>query len=188
MTRTHANTYLLYSSAGGAHFIVMDNLFVKKTLAIYLVYLCEPETMLRFSIPESVCQCHLYRVLDIWILLHHFSASWRPARNSSSAWTIFLLPYFLSSLQNNNPPQCVFKRKKYIYQRNFMFFFTRAENNQSLQLWEIIVILIQIANTIESEYGWNGNYDRNDGFSTPQIENKRRKNILFFFTRILSQD
>jgi len=28
------------------------------------------------------------------------------------------------------------------------------------------------------KYGFNGNYDGNDGFSRPQIENKTRKNLL----------
>jgi len=42
---------------------------------------------------------------------------------------------------------------------------------------------------VESKYGSNENHGRNDGFST-QIENKIRKNTLFFSTRIrcLSQD
>jgi len=46
---------------------------------------------------------------------------------------------------------------------------------------------------VGSKYGSNENYDendKNDGFSTPQTENKTRKNSLFFFTRMqcLSQD
>jgi len=36
-------------------------------------------------------------------------------------------------------------------------------------------------NILRFKYGSNGNYDGNDGFSTPQIENKTRKNTLFFF-------
>jgi len=35
---------------------------------------------------------------------------------------------------------------------------------------------------VESEYGSNENYDGNDGFSTPQIENETRKNTLLFST------
>jgi len=40
------------------------------------------------------------------------------------------------------------------------------------------------------KYGSNENYDENDGFSMPQIENKTKKNALFFPIRLprLSQD
>jgi hypothetical protein len=43
--------------------------------------------------------------------------------------------------------------------------------------------------TVGSKYGSDGNYNKNDGFST-RIENETRQNTLFFSTRIqcLSQD
>jgi len=51
-------------------------------------------------------------------------------------------------------------------------------------------ISIGLIISVGSKYGSNGNYDGNDGFSTSQIENKTRKNTLFFSIRIqyLSQD
>jgi len=45
--------------------------------------------------------------------------------------------------------------------------------------------LIRSYINVGSKYGSNGNYDGIDGFSTLQIENKTRKNTLFFSTRML---
>jgi len=49
--------------------------------------------------------------------------------------------------------------------------------NRSCHLCASAKIIIII---IGSKYGSNENYDGNDGFSMPQIENKTRKNALFY--------
>jgi len=45
---------------------------------------------------------------------------------------------------------------------------------KSLIIQSLVVILV------ESKYESSENYDGNDGFSPPQIENKTRKDTLFF--------
>jgi hypothetical protein len=34
---------------------------------------------------------------------------------------------------------------------------------------------------VGSKYGSNGNYDGNDGFPTPQIENETRRNAILLY-------
>jgi len=79
--------------------------------------------------------------------------------------------------------QCVSKK---VCKENLqsMIRLVRNATTTSIINWNIISI------NVGFKYGSNGNYDGNDGFLIPQIENKTRKNTLVFSIRIqcLSQD